>query len=52
MGKAGLGYRLASTVKVTYLDNGVVNDDTVKDDGLGVVAAGLKEPRGELVSLE
>ena len=52
MGKAGLGDRLASTVEVTYLDSNDVSDDSVDGDGIGEVAAGLKEPKVEVVSLE
>jgi hypothetical protein len=52
VGKAGLGDRLASTVEVTYLDSIDVSDDSADGDGIGEVAAGLKEPKVEVVSLE
>ena len=43
---AGLGDRLASTVDLTYLDNGV-SGKAVRVDGLGEVVAGLKDSRDE-----
>ena len=52
VGKAGLVDRLASTVEVTYLDSIDVSDDSADGDGIGEVAAGLKEPKVEVVSLE